>query len=135
MTKKLIIFLVGIAIAFTAGFYWYNKPRQGVEGKAADIKINADQLWQEYQKDETGANAKFLNAVIEVEGRVSEISENENAWLIFLNPQADGSGISCLLASKSVDTSLVKTGSTVKLKGRCTGYNMDVNLTDCIIIQ
>lgn len=134
MAKKLIIFLIGISIALLTGIYLYNKPRQGVDKLTPVVKITAARLWKEYNENETAADKRYLNAVIELEGVVSEISTNGGGQVLLLSAQSDGTGISCLLAEDNYISGL-QPGNHVKVKGRCTGYNMDVNLTDCIIIQ
>lgn len=135
MTKKLVIFFVGMVIALTIGFYLYNKPRQGVTGKNADAQVQATGLLKAYQQNEGVADKKFLNAVLIVEGQVSAVERTGASWLIFLNQQADGGAVSCLLSDEHLNAGVVKEGANITIKGRCTGYNMDVNLTDCIIIK
>lgn len=134
MAKKLIMFLIGISIALSIGLYVYNKPRQGVDNLTPEFKVTATQLWMEYRENELAANTKYLNTVIELEGVVSEVTASGGGLVLLLSVQEDGTGISCLLAEDNY-ISRLKPGNNVKLKGRCTGYNMDVNLTDCIIIQ
>lgn len=134
MAKKYILFFAVLSIAFAFGIYWYNKPRRGVDGEKAAAEVQAVALHQAYQQDEVAANNKYLNKVVQVQGQVTDIVQSGDAWLLFLNQELEG-GISCLIPGANIDTGKITKGTVVTVKGRCSGYNMDVNLTDCIIIQ
>ncbi|MBX2923688.1 MAG: hypothetical protein KF746_15910 [Chitinophagaceae bacterium] len=135
MAKKLIIFLAVTAIAFAVAWYWYNKPRQGVKGKAADVQVTAAELYNAYSNNEQAADKKFLNAIVEVRGTVEEIQVIGNDAVVVLNVQPGGGGTSCRFSSASVlDSAKAIKGTEVVIKGKCTGFNMDVNLTDCEIV-
>lgn len=135
MAKKVIIFLALVAIALAVAWYWYNKPRQGVKGKSADIQISATDLYTAYNKDEQAGDKKFLNAVVEVKGIVEDIQVNGNDAIVILSMQPEGGGTSCRFSPASeLNTAKVKKGMEVVIKGKCAGFNMDVNLTDCEVI-
>lgn len=135
MAKKFIIFLAVIAIALAIGWYWYNKPRQGVKGRLTDVKITATELYNFYNTDEQEADKKFLKAIIEVKGIVSDIQINGDDGIVILNAQPGGGGTSCRFSpAAALQSGKIKTGMEVVIKGRCAGFNMDVNLTDCEII-
>lgn len=133
MRKKIIIFLAVAALCLVVAFYWYNKPRQNVTREAADFSLGAVQLYEAYNADESTADRKFLNKVIEVKGTVEEVTISGNDAVVMLQPQ--GGGISCRFSpAGALDTTRIKTGMEITVKGKCTGFNIDVNLTDCIII-
>lgn len=135
MRKKIIVFLAVAVVCLAAAWYWYNKPREGIAGKATQIYISASLLYEGFHSDETAANEKFLNKVIEVKGKVDDIILNGNDAVIMLGIQPEGSGISCFFSPASALTdSHIKKGMEVVVKGKCTGFNMDVNLTDCIVV-
>ncbi len=131
--QKKVFFFIGIALLCTAawGLFLFNKPHSDVGDKKADMILQADDLYQQYSKDETAANAKFLNKIITVTGTVNQIDETNNAAIILLKNKDDAGGVSCnLFAHKKVS---VQQGKAVTIKGRCTGFLMDVALTDCVI--
>ncbi|MBX3239770.1 MAG: hypothetical protein KIT80_20975 [Chitinophagaceae bacterium] len=135
MRKKLIIFFA-VAI-FCAGFAWYrfNKPRESAAAQPADITIHAQRLYEMYTSNETDADKRYLNKIIEVNGVIEEVETYNNDIIITLGLQASG-GISCrLFPGEKPDEKLMTKGREVTLKGKCTGFNIDVNLTDCVIVQ
>ncbi len=141
MRKKRTILWAGILLLILAAagraFYLYNKPHQGTEGVRADWTLEADSLYSRYSTDEKTADAKYMGKVIEVIGKVAEIQRNGQSEIWILSPQAGGGGINCQMAAdekgRGTNTAEgVKAGDIVKVKGRCTGFLMDVNLSDCI---
>ncbi|MEP6596582.1 MAG: hypothetical protein ABJA71_11585, partial [Ginsengibacter sp.] len=135
MKVKLAILAGGIFIICAAiGWYMYNKPHKGVAGIEADIKIQAADLYNDYQRDETLANKKYLNKVIEVTGNVSEVQNVNGSQIILLSSTGDMGGVSCQLANDESNRKIiVKKSTTVTIKGKCSGYLMDVNLVDCVL--
>jgi hypothetical protein len=113
------------------GFYLYNKPHTGVNNIKPDITIQADDLYKQYNENESAANKKFLNKVIAVMGNVDEIDKTDSTYIILLKKNTDMGGISCNLFNAKNAT--VQRGKTITVKGRCTGFLMDVALTDCVI--
>ena len=134
MRKKIIIFLTGAALCMSVAWYWYNKPRSGVESKTTDVSVTAKDLIDKYQATEAEANKLYLDKVIEVSGKVDDIIISENDAVIILGLQGMG-GISCRFSpATSLKKLTIKKGMLVVIKGRCTGFNIDVNLVDCIVI-
>ncbi|MBX3257413.1 MAG: hypothetical protein KF862_25030 [Chitinophagaceae bacterium] len=135
MAKKTGFFLALAGIALAAALYWYTKPRQGVGGKPADWQVTAMELYNAYNDNEQAADQNFLNAVIEVKGIVEDIQVNADGAVVILSMQPGGGGISCRFSPAAMpDTATISRGAPAVIKGRCTGFNMDVNLTDCEII-
>ena len=116
------------------GWYLYNKPHKGVADIGADIHITAADLYNDFQHDETLANKKYLNKVIEVTGNVSDIQNVNGSQIILLNSNEDAGGVSCQLANDENNKKItVKKSATITVKGKCTGYLIDVNLVDCVL--
>lgn len=134
MQRKWIV-LTGIlllALSGTIAYQKYQKPRVGVEDKKPDYTLSAIALYKDFSNDENAANAKYINKVIEVSGELADIKNDDNRTTIYLKATEAG-GINCSLKSK-LET-LVPINSKVKIKGRCTGFLMDVNLVDGVLIQ
>lgn len=135
MRKKISIFLAGAAVCLYAAWYWYNKPREGVAHTAADVVVAAAQLYDKYQSAETEANKIYLDKIIEVKGTVDDIITINKDVVIMLGVGSMG-GISCRFSPGiAVGKSAIKKGMQVVIKGRCTGFNIDVNLVDCVVIS
>ena len=136
MRKKRTIFWIGILLLLlaTAGWAWhlYDKPHQSAAGESSSVTINADTLYQQYQSDEHGADQKYTGKVLSVTGRLTEIQHSGNSVLWILSTQPGGGGIDCQIFPGTSVNPEPKTGDKVTVKGRCTGFLMDVNLVDCV---
>ena len=119
------------------GYYQYQRPHQSAAGETTNVKISADSLYDQYAGDEKGCDGKYLGKVVEVRGKLSEISHSgqSEVWIISAAASPTGGGINCqLFAGEKIPDPHPKAGDIVTVKGRCTGFNMDVNLSDCIVI-
>src|SRR5580658_4298721 len=126
-----IVLLLLIAVAWA--YHLYTKPHQSAAGETTDFTVSADSLYQQYQTNEHTADEKYLGKVIEVSGKLAEVQHSGNSEIWILSPQAGGGGINCqLFAGTKVDPE-PKNGAVVTVKGRCTGFLMDVNLADCVL--
>ena len=125
-----ILLLIGAAVAWRL----YNKPHMGVANIETDMRMSAADLYNDFQRDETLANKKYLNKVIEVSGNVSEIQNVNGSQIILLSSTGDMGGVSCQLTNDENNKKLtIKKSTTITVKGKCSGYLMDVNLVDCVL--
>lgn len=136
MRKKLIIFLAGATLCLGFAWYWYNKPREGVASKSAAARITALQLYEAFNNNENKANKIYLNKIVEVKGMVDDFTSSGEDIILTLGLQPTGGGISCRFSpGKEVTEKNITKGMEIMVKGKCTGFNMDVNLTDCVIAK
>jgi hypothetical protein len=133
--RKKYFFSVGIVILCVAGWGIYKvfKPHTNVGGEEAVAKLTSVNFYNEFQKSEKLADAKWVGKVVEVTGTISSISESGNYVSINLEATADG-GVNCSISKKdlSPDDKFNK-GDSLTIKGKCTGFLMDVNLVDCVV--
>ncbi|HXB32670.1 MAG TPA: hypothetical protein VNV35_04585 [Puia sp.] len=137
MRKKRTILWGGIVLLILIAAAWayhlYVKPHESAADETTDFTISADSLYQQYRNDEHSADQKYLGKVVEVSGKLAEIQRSGNSEIWILSPQPGGGGINCqLFAGTKVDPE-PKSGDVVTVKGRCTGFLMDVNLADCVL--
>jgi len=136
MLKKRTILWVGIPLLALVAFVWawrlYPKPHESAAGETAAVTIDADSLYHQYQADEHAADLKYMGKVIAVSGKLIEIQHSGNAEIWIVSTQADGGGINCQMFPGAKPEVTPKPGDQVTLKGRCTGFLMDVNLADCV---
>ena len=137
MKKKRQIILSAIAlcilIAVAYGFYLYSKPHASAENKRTDASLTADSLYNAYAKDETAANKVFSNKILEVTGMVQDITVSNGRPVVMLGTGQMG-GINCEMAMDSTAIfSVLHKAAQVIIKGKCSGFLMDVNLVDCVI--
>lgn len=135
--KKIIIgiLVLGIIGAFV-GYKMYNKPHVDVSEASADITISANKILEEFSSDETTANSKYLEKIIEVKGVVSETKLEKEKGIITLKTNDDFGSVLCHLSDEATQKmSALKEGQTITVKGICTGYLMDVIIIKSEIIN
>jgi len=141
MLKKRKFFWLGILLLLLAaagwGYYQYQRPHQSAAGETANVTIPADSLYAQYAGDEKSCDAKYLGKVVQVSGQLSEVqhSGQSEVWILATGTAGTG-GVNCqLFPGEKVPEPHPKPGDQVTVKGRCTGFLMDVNLSDCIVIK
>jgi len=136
--QKKTIFFVGLALCLVGaaswGYYWYQKPRASLANVKADYTLTATDLYNAFAKNEQQANQQYNGKVIAVTGVVAAVQTTDSTESIVLASDNDMGGINCsLLKSAAKKTPLPVKGQTIQIKGRCTGFLMDVNLVDAVI--
>jgi hypothetical protein len=136
MLKKRTILWVGIPLLALVAFAWawhlYHKPHESAAGETAAVTIDADSLYHQYQQDEHASDLKYMGKVIAISGKLMEIQHSGNAEIWIVSTQPGGGGINCQMFPGARPEVTPKPGDVVTLKGRCTGFLMDVNLADCV---
>ena len=124
------IFLIGAIAAYLQ----YNKPHKYINKTSSDIKIGAAALFAEYSADETAADSKYLDKIVEVKGIVKEVSpDDEGNISITLDSGDELFGVICQLDNLSEQKKVdFQAGEEVSFKGVCTGMLMDVLLVRCV---
>ncbi|MGQ1785289.1 OB-fold protein [Saccharicrinis sp. GN24d3] len=131
--KKTVILIVIIMtlVGSGVGFYLFNKKVGGLEKVKADYTIAATMLYEVFETQEQEANAKYLNKVILVEGKVEKLEiSKEYSSIILTADNSLAGGINC---SFNHEIKGVSKGDMISIKGRCQGYLMDVVLNNCNI--
>ena len=126
-----------IGIGTAAYFTVFMRPQENLSDAKADYTLNTKQIVDEFTFSEDSANKKFLNKIIEISGPLASVEKNKDSSVnIILRNEGEISGVSCSLLQEVIkDTSLIKIGQTVTLKGKCSGMLMDVILNNCVIIK
>ena len=135
MPKKRVFFLGGIVLLLLIawkGWNMYHQPRQGVSGQDVAQSLSAEQLYKQYQSQEEKSNRSFLGRVIEVTGVLSAVSQEGGHQLWVLSTGTAGAGVNCQLFENKQDIN-PKIGARYTIKGKCTGFLLDVNLVDCVV--
>ena len=138
MNRKKII-LVFIILGTFGGFFgykMYNKPHIDVLKSSTEISISANKILDEFSKDETAANKKYLEKVILVKGEISETKIEREKGVITLKTNDNFGNILCHLSTEATKKmSKFKPGEIVSIKGICTGFLMDVILVKSEIMN
>lgn len=127
----LLIAVVGIGIAL----YYYNLKPRDLQKAKPDFVISASDLQGEFEKDETGSSARYINKIIEITGEVSKFEEVEKgSWNLTIETGNDLSKIICTFPAFD-DPGIIVPGRKVTVRGECSGFLMDVLLNNCALIS
>jgi len=130
-------FIVIIAAAAAYGYKEYHRKPADLSNENAVAKLSAANLINEFDENESGANKKYLGKVIEVTGPITAI-ENQLDTLINISLGAgdDLHKVSCQIDPRHLaEAKKYDSGSVITLKGSCTGFLMDVELSRCVITK
>lgn len=131
--KKLLGILVLVGLIGGGFMYWYtfHKPHRNVEREKAAFSMTADELFNAYDSDESAANEKYLDQVIELEGTIMELSDSQDGRsLVVLEAEAAMLGGASIRLAEGQSSDGLETGQSVKLKARCVGMDMEVKMED-----
>ena len=138
MSKKVRYFLVFIILALGVAFaVWkitFKKSEARVASKKADVEIEAVRLLQDYEMDESAANAKYLDKIVVVTGTIASVNEDSLGISLYLKENDAITGVICSFDKSTLSVSSVQAGSAISIKGICTGYLMDVVLNKCALV-
>jgi len=98
--------------------------------------MEASGLFGEFNMNEDLGNEKFGDQVIQVTGKVAEITIDDNGISIILNNSMEA--INCTIDAQYEERARkIEFGDSVTIKGRCDGFDMimGVVLSKCIIIE
>lgn len=133
MNKKIILAVLGLTLmtGVLIGYQMYNKPHQDLADVTPDYELSATELFTIYDADEAEANAKYLDKVIRVKGKILSLNTDDTGQTsITLDAGGLMGGVICQLDTDIRDTDFQK-GENVTLNGLCTGMLMDVVLVRC----
>ena len=135
MKKVLIVLAALLCIGGAIGYYLWNKPHQNMATAKTDVSIDAKALFTEYNTDETACNAKYLDKVIAVSGKVKEVTNDEGTIKVSFDTGGDF-GVRCELSTTAPhQRTEFSPGETVTFKGTCSGLNFDVQLINCVEVR
>lgn len=129
-----VVFFLALA-GIGVSLYLYNLKPKDLAKVKPDYVITSDDLLKPFEENETQANTKYINKIIEVEGTIGSIVAGENNSMnVSIKTYNDFSSVICSFSSKD-DIDGLKTGTLVTVRGECSGYLMDVLLKNCVLIK
>ena len=144
--RKFILFLmfIDIGIGIWQGQKEYNRTYKDFSDVKADIKIATNDLIKEFETNDSAANNKYLDKTLETWGNLKDITKDDAGYYtLILGDTTSMSSVRCSMDSThQKDAATVPLGSSVTVRGACTGFNKDemgigsdVILNRCVIIK
>ena len=131
--KYLVIAVLVWVLLIVMGLYFYNKPHSSMASIKPDYSLEATELYKQFQQDEAVANKKYLDKVIVVKGMVAEVQQSGTNATVELRGESSLGGVNCSFMNMKPNTQFTSKGSFLTIKGKCSGFLMDVNLVDCVV--
>jgi hypothetical protein len=138
-----MLFIIVAGIGLWKGIDLYNEKNPDLLNVKTDIKISATDLIHQYKSNDSTANQIYLGKVIEINGNIRKIEKDEKGYYtVMLGDTGDLSSVRCSIdTAHNEDAAHLKEGSSVILRGNCTGFykdemglGSDVILNRCVIV-
>lgn len=136
MKKLLIVVILLGLIGLFWGYKMWNKPHENISEQKVAFTVSANNVLGEFEKNEADANTKYINKIIKVTGKVSNIESNDSTSIVTLETDNPMSGVICELDpySKHPRTNF-QVGESIAFKGYCTGFLSDVIISRCVEVK
>lgn len=140
--KRKYLIILALIVVFLGAFIslkMFFKPHADINKLEAEYKLEGSNLIDEFVKDENTATTKYSEKILEISGALKAKSKMENGTdLLILEDEMQG--ISCQLDSSwaSANQSIIQSleiGKTVKIKGICKGYLMEIKVSPAIVLK
>ena len=147
MNRKKIIWLIILFVAAGAiwyGYSEYTRSNKNYQHVTPDFTFSAADLIREYETDDSVAGLKYNGKAVEVSGNIKNIDKDEKGfYTIILGGNAGLSSVRCAMDTLyKEDAADLRVGSSVTLRGACTGFykdemglGSDVILNLCAIVS
>lgn len=148
--KRKIVLLTMLPVLFVGvwlGLKEYNRTNIDLTKVKADVEISANELIKEYEASDTMADKKYLGKIIELNGYVKNVENDESGnYTIVLGESNSLSSVRCSMDTTYKDEAAkIVQGSSVLIRGACTGFKKnellgenlgsDVELNRCVLIK
>lgn len=137
MKKKILIIAVIVAVAGALFvFYQFNKPHKNIAAAKPVATLSADELFLQFETNETESNQLYLGKIVEVTGSVysNEKGPKGNVNVLLMN-DGDMFGVACNFDGGKIRENEFEKGDIITIKGECAGVLSDVVLIRCVIVK
>lgn len=131
--KRIVLFLlIVVAVGGAYGIYLFNKKPADTREEKADFEISSKELMKEFTANEENATKKYVDKVVLISGKVSEIDVSSSTLIL---DASDPASVTCSFYADEIShLKKIKKGDHVQIKGKCTGKLMDVVFNNCSLV-
>ena len=137
MRRSMVFLLVIALLALAAwkGYHYFYKAPESISTQKAEVRLTVPQLLQAFESDSAKANQAYLGKVIEVEGPIKSIEQDEGVTIV-LGEEGSMSSVRCSMdTTQNKEWSELIKGRKVLIKGNCTGFTSDELLGADVILN
>jgi len=137
----LVLAVIGAIAAFLVWKFYVNKPHEDIEKAIPAYSLTTAEIWNQYTTDQKLSDSLYNNKVIELTGTLNRIETRDSSVSVIFVMAADSmfgdKTISCQMYQKhNGEAAALTAGTTLKIKGFCTGYNeTDIKFNKCSIVK
>jgi len=138
--KRNIVLLVFSAVLIAFCIYINSKLTAenyiDIENTSTELNITSNKLVASFTNNEEQADKMFSGKIVEITGRVKEVTFLNNRNTVILYGQNSTSGIICDFDTNQLEEikSLSK-NQKVTIKGVCKGFLKDVVILNCLLMK
>lgn len=145
--KKIILALIILVVGIGAYNYIsseFNRKSPSMTTSTEDFEISSIELLNEYGKNQSKADKKYLGKIILLSGNIKSIETDEKGFhtLVLGDSTSMSSVRSSMDNTMPIDTASLPKWKRVVIRGECTGFNpdemglgADIVLNRCVIIN
>lgn len=135
-----IIYYLPLLALVVGLIYCYNEFQKPAQKDVTELEVaavlNTDDMIQLFKEDKQTASDALVEQVVQVQGEIKEISFINDRYTILLKSKNfTKSFVMCEMASKNLNIENLAVGDTLKLRGICKGYLLDVIMLNCVPIN
>jgi hypothetical protein len=129
-----VVFFIALG-GIGAALYMYNLKHKDLQNIKPDFFITAVDLQKAFNDDEAAATIKYVKKVLEISGIIESVKTGEERVInLTLKTENNFSSVICTFPA-SAESSKLKAGDQITLKGECSGFLMDVLINNCTVIS
>jgi len=129
------LILLVVIVMFLLKIY---KPQTqvGINKTEPKFRVSTEELITYFNLDEELGDKKFSNKILQVKGIIADISTIKGKSIITLKEESNKASVICHLKPKEQNKLLkYKKNNLIVIKGKCTGFLLDVMMINCVIID
>lgn len=137
--KKFLFVATAFILSIVALYAYkeYNRRPADLSTIKPDVVITAEDLVNAFETDEAKANTKYNGKTLMVNGVVAEINNQQDTLLtVYLGKSEALHKVSCTINTLNKEKKKQPhTGDNISVKGKCTGFLLDVEMNRCVFVN
>ena len=137
----LILGVIGLVAAALVWKFYVNKPHDDIEKSTPAYTMATEEIWKQYNADLKTSDSLYTGKVIELSGTLNRADKSDSLVYAVFVMEADSlfgdKSVRCEMLQKYNDETIaIASGTAVKIKGFCTGFDgTDIKFNKCSIVK